>query len=81
MSAKSLEGRDAAVTAVSNQVAQLVLALGGRAARRPDGLIDDYRFLCESIVLPEELHFRRQAAIGYRASSMPSGSVTLTPHS
>lgn len=64
--AKSLEGRDAAVSAVSNEVARLVLALGGAQAGGVDGLIDDYRFLCEAIVLPEELHFRRHGA--YRLS-------------
>ncbi len=30
-------------------------------------LIDDYRFLCERIVMPEELHFRRTG--GYRLNS------------
>ena len=57
--AKSFEGREAAVTAVSDELARIVLILGAGMAGGMEGLVDDYRFLCESIVLPEELHFRR----------------------
>jgi len=57
--AKSFDGREAAVVAVSDELARIVLVLGAGMAEGMDGLIDDYRFLCESIVLPEELHFRR----------------------
>lgn len=64
--AKSLEGRDEAVSAVGEQLADAVLTLGAGFDGGVDALIDDYRFLCETIVLPEELHFRRHGA--YRLS-------------
>jgi len=65
--AKSLEGRDAGVTAVSEEVARIALILGAAMEGGVDGMIDDYRFLCETIMLPEELHFRRHGT--YRLSS------------
>ena len=64
--AKSLEGRAAPVMAVSEQLALAVLALGAAAPGGLDQLIDDYQFLCEKIVLPEEIHFRRHGV--YRLS-------------
>jgi len=57
--AKSFEGRGAGVKAVSDELARIVLVLGEAAQGGIDSLIDDYRYLCETIVLPEELHFRR----------------------
>lgn len=65
--AKSFEGRDAGVTAVGEDVARIILTLGPHMEGGVDGLIDDYRFLCESIMLPEELHFRRHGT--YRLSN------------
>ncbi|MDQ2861451.1 MAG: class I SAM-dependent methyltransferase [Pseudomonadota bacterium] len=56
---KSFEGRGAGVKAVSDELARIVLVLGEAAEGGIDALIDDYRYLCETIVLPEELHFRR----------------------
>jgi 2-polyprenyl-3-methyl-5-hydroxy-6-metoxy-1,4-benzoquinol methylase len=64
--AKSLDGREPAVAAVSEELARIVLTLGADAEGGVDGLIDDYRFLCEVIVLPEELYFRRHGT--YRLS-------------
>lgn len=57
--AKSFDGHEAAVIAICDELARIVLTLGARRAGGVESLIDDYRFLCESIVLPEELHFRR----------------------
>ncbi len=57
--AKSLAGRAPEVVSASDALARVILLLGERAAAGVEGLIDDYRFLCEKIVLPEELHFRR----------------------
>jgi 2-polyprenyl-3-methyl-5-hydroxy-6-metoxy-1,4-benzoquinol methylase len=56
---KSIGGRDPELLRFSDKLSGLVLRLaptidGGTAA-----LAADYRFLCEDIVLPEELHFRR----------------------
>ena len=65
--AKSFEDREAAVIAVSDELARVVLILGGGMAGGIEGLIDDYRFLCESILLPEELHFRRYGTYRLRA--------------
>lgn len=65
--AKSLDGREAALIAVSEELARVVQMLGAATPGGLDGLIDDYRFLCESIVLPEELHFRRHGT--YRLSA------------
>jgi 2-polyprenyl-3-methyl-5-hydroxy-6-metoxy-1,4-benzoquinol methylase len=56
---KSFDGRTPEVMEVSDQVAACTLKLGHAMEGGLDGLIDDYRFLCEKIVLPEELHFRR----------------------
>ena len=64
---KSFEGRAPDVLAVSEQLSRIVLALGAHMNGGVDRMIDDYRFLCEAIVLPEELHFRRHG--GYRLSS------------
>ena len=66
MSPRASRAATRTVKAVSDEVARLVLALGAAQAAGLDGLIDDYRFLCETIVLPEELHFRRHG--GYRLS-------------
>jgi 2-polyprenyl-3-methyl-5-hydroxy-6-metoxy-1,4-benzoquinol methylase len=56
---KSFVDRPPAVTATSEQIASCVLRLAEVTPGALDGLCDDYRFLCEKIVLPEELHFRR----------------------
>ena len=65
--AKSFEGRDPAVMAVSDELSRIVLTLGEHIEGGLDRLVDDYRFLCEQIVLPEELHFRRHGR--YRLSN------------
>src|SRR4029079_2199537 len=56
---KSLSGRDPALLRHSERLSKMIV----RLARAIDGglptLARDYRFLCEQIVLPEELHFRR----------------------
>jgi|SRR5580704_5208879 2-polyprenyl-3-methyl-5-hydroxy-6-metoxy-1,4-benzoquinol methylase len=55
----SLRGRDESLLSHSERLSEMV----GRLAVTVDGgiraLASDYRFLCEEIVLPEELHFRR----------------------
>jgi 2-polyprenyl-3-methyl-5-hydroxy-6-metoxy-1,4-benzoquinol methylase len=64
---RSFEERSDSVMQVSDHLAKTVISLsetidGGLAA-----LCDDYRYLCEKILLPEELHFRRNGS--YRLSS------------
>jgi 2-polyprenyl-3-methyl-5-hydroxy-6-metoxy-1,4-benzoquinol methylase len=65
--AKSFDGRDPDVLTLSEQLAHVILTLGAGMAAGVSGLLDDYRFLCETIVLPEELYFRRHGA--YRLSN------------
>jgi len=57
--AKSFEDRPPDVVATSEQIASCVLRLAEAGPEGRDSLCNDYRFLCEKIVLPEELHFRR----------------------
>jgi 2-polyprenyl-3-methyl-5-hydroxy-6-metoxy-1,4-benzoquinol methylase len=64
---KSFAERDSAVTATSREVAAGVLRLSGQIDGGLDALCEDYRFLCEKIVLPEEFYFRRHGR--YRLSS------------
>jgi SAM-dependent methyltransferase len=64
---KSFRNRSAEEMAVSERIAVCVLRLAGRTEGGLDTLCDDYRFLCERIVLPEELYFRRHGR--YRLSS------------
>ena len=64
---KSFEGRDPAVIEVSERLAGIIQTLAETIPGGMDTLCADYRFLCEEIVLPEELHFRRTG--GYRLSS------------
>ncbi|MEO7026765.1 MAG: class I SAM-dependent methyltransferase, partial [Caulobacteraceae bacterium] len=65
--AKSLEGRGPRVLAVSDEAARLALVLAQRTEGGLDRLIDDYRYFCEKVLLPEELWFRRNGR--YRLSS------------
>ncbi|HSC18310.1 MAG TPA: class I SAM-dependent methyltransferase [Rhizomicrobium sp.] len=64
---KSLADRSADVMGISERVAGCVLRLAERLPGGLERLSDDYRFLCEKIVLPEEFYFRRHDR--YRLSS------------
>jgi 2-polyprenyl-3-methyl-5-hydroxy-6-metoxy-1,4-benzoquinol methylase len=64
---KSFADRSADVMGISEQVAFCALRLASHIKGGLTGLCDDYRFLCEKIVLPEEFYFRRHEA--YRLSS------------
>lgn len=51
--------RELALLQHSERLAKIVWELGNE---KPDGisaLVSDYRFLCQKIVMPEEMHFRR----------------------
>ena len=70
---KSIAERSSDVLAVSDRLAELI---GRLAVDIPGGLerlCSDYRFLCENIVLPEELHFRRFGK--YRISSFQEANA------
>ncbi len=56
---KSFASRSADVMATSEEIAACTLRLARSMENGLDGLCEDYRFLCEQIVLPEEIHFRR----------------------
>ena len=64
---KSLVNREVDVLRVSDELSNVVLRLAKDIPGGIDTLCDDYRFLCEEIVLPEELHFVRNGR--YRLSS------------
>jgi 2-polyprenyl-3-methyl-5-hydroxy-6-metoxy-1,4-benzoquinol methylase len=70
---KSFVDRTPDVMATSERIATCVLKLAASMRGGLDGLCDDYRFLCEKIVLPEELHFRRNNR--YRLSSFADAMV------
>jgi len=40
-------------------ISEMIIRLGATVQKGIDGLAEDYRFLCEQIVYPEELYFRR----------------------
>ncbi len=63
---KSFRDRDAASLAVAERLSACILKLAADSPGGLDALCDDYRFLCEDIVLPEEIHFRRNGS--YRLS-------------
>lgn len=60
--ARSLGGRTPAVESVSEELARCILRIADADPAGLDGFCDDYRFLCEAIVLPEEIHFRRHGS-------------------
>lgn len=64
---KSFDSRPPAVMETSRRLADCILKLAGGDDAGLDALVDDYRFLCEQIILPEEIHFRRNGT--YRLSS------------
>ena len=64
---RSFRDRSPDETEVSERIAMCALRLAGRIDGGLDALCDDYRFLCEKIVLPEEMHFRRHGR--YRLAS------------
>lgn len=70
---KSFAQRNAAELAVSNRLSSFILALAADEPSGLDTLCDDYRFLCEDIVLPEEIHFRRNGC--YRLSSFADANA------
>ena len=64
---KSLEGRAPAVLDSSDRMSSLIKTLSAHEPGGLEGLCEAYKFLCEDIVLPEELHFRRNGT--YRLST------------
>ena len=53
----------------TEMIAEMILRLATAAPGGIDGMVADYRFLCEQIVPPEEMYFRRHGS--YRLTSFP----------
>lgn len=71
--AKSFSGRTTAALAVSEDLSAAILKLAKTHGGGLGELCDDYRFLCEKIVLPEEIYFRRNGK--YRLSSFEDANA------
>lgn len=71
----SFAGRDEGTLRHSERTAEMVLKLAGTVEGGLPTLVDDYRFLCEKIVLPEELYFRRNGK--YRLSKFEDALSTV----
>ena len=56
---KSFAGRSPEVLKTSDTIAGLIKALAKHAPGGLERLCSDYQFMCEKLILPEELYFRR----------------------
>ena len=63
----SFAGRPQSLLRATEMIAEMILRLTTTAPHGLDGMVADYRFLCERIVPPEEMHFRRYG--NYRLTS------------
>lgn len=63
----SFADRPPTVLDISDEIAAVVLQLAEHSPHGLTGICEDYRFLCQEIILPEELHFRRNGC--YRLAS------------
>jgi 2-polyprenyl-3-methyl-5-hydroxy-6-metoxy-1,4-benzoquinol methylase len=72
---KSLSERDAILMRHSEALSTLIIKLAGTLPAGLASLAEDYRFLCEKIVLPEEFHFRRTGS--YRLKSFKEALRTV----
>ncbi|MBM4202691.1 MAG: class I SAM-dependent methyltransferase [Gammaproteobacteria bacterium] len=59
---KSFQSREAEVLGTSEEIAGLIIRLSNGRGEHLRQFCSDYRYLCEEIILPEELHFRRHGA-------------------
>lgn len=73
--AKSRNNRSQSVLDISNDIAEIVLKLAEADTGGIYKAIDDYRFLCEEIILPEELFFRRNGH--YRLSTFAQANAEV----
>jgi 2-polyprenyl-3-methyl-5-hydroxy-6-metoxy-1,4-benzoquinol methylase len=67
--------RDDRLLDFSDTLSDIIIRLGAKHQGGLASLVDDYRFLCEKIVLPEELHFRRHGR--YRLTSFEDAYRTV----
>lgn len=59
----------------SERIATMIMKLSSAADGGLPSFINDYRFLCEEIVLPEEIHFRREGT--YRLKTFAEALDTV----
>ncbi len=67
--------REPALLAFSEQLSEIICKLGDEGHGGLASLVEDYRFICEKIVLPEELHFRRHGT--YRLKTFEEAYRTV----
>ena len=72
---KSMKIRDEGLLAFSDHLAGVVRRLAAASPDGPDQLARDYRFICQDIVLPEEIHFRRHKR--YRLTTFEEALATV----
>ena len=71
--AKSFANRTPATLDVSELLSSAILKLAKHEPDGLDGLCADYRYMCEDIFLPEEVHFRRNGR--YRLASFAEANA------
>ena len=69
----SVAGRAPSILDVSESLAQSIFLLAEDEPGGIDALSADYRYLCEDIMLPEEIHFRRHGR--YRLSNFEEANA------
>lgn len=72
---KSLASRSPQVLATADRLAAIVLRLAEADPGGIDAAVADYRFVCDEIVLPEEIHFRREGR--YRLTSFAEANAEV----
>lgn len=72
---KSMANRSDTVLDTADRLAAIILQLADAEPGGIDGAIADYRFVCDEIVLPEEIFFRREGR--YRLSSFAEANEAV----
>lgn len=72
---KNVSQRDPSLLKFSDQLSASIIAISKGTPGGLKGLVRDYRYLCEDIVLPEELHFRRHGT--YRLTNFEDANRTV----
>jgi 2-polyprenyl-3-methyl-5-hydroxy-6-metoxy-1,4-benzoquinol methylase len=67
--------REPALLAFSEQLSELIWKIGSKTPDGMSSLVTDYRFLCQDIVMAEELHFRRHGK--YRLNTFEEALTTI----
>jgi 2-polyprenyl-3-methyl-5-hydroxy-6-metoxy-1,4-benzoquinol methylase len=73
--AKSFAGRSPPLLQTTEEIASLMLRVAEHRKRPLSAFVDDYRYLCEEIVFPEEMFFRREGR--YRLSTFAEANAEV----